>query len=107
MRQGLEDSGKAGVTDADLERLKGAQEFGYATTNESCFGKANLLARWWASTDNKQNVQSERARYQSVTKADIMRVYNKYVKGKKCLKTLVNPINPETGKRKIQTAENP
>jgi zinc protease len=107
LRQALDEFEKTGFTDADLERLKGAQEFGYARTNESCFGKANLLARWWAGSDNKYNVQSERARYQNVTKADVMRVYNKYIKGKKCLITLVHPINPETGKKKIQTAENP
>ncbi len=107
LRQALEEFEKDGFTDADLERLKGAQEFGYSRTNESCFGKANLLARWWASTDNKQNVQSERMRYQNVTKADILKVYNKYIKGKKCLVTLVHPVNQETGKKKIQTAENP
>jgi zinc protease len=107
LRQALEDFEKNGFTDADLERLKGSQEFGYVSAGESCFGKANLLARWWANTDNRQNIQSERARYQSVTKADIMRVFNKYIKGKKCLITLVHPINPETGKKKIQTAENP
>ena len=87
--------------------MKGAQQFGYARVNESCFGKANLLARWWANTDNKQNVQSEMARYQNVTKADIMRVYNKYVKGKKCLITIVHPKSADGGKEKIKTAENP
>ncbi len=107
LRDALNDFETKGFTDADLERLKGAQEMGYARTNESCFGKANLLARWWANTDNKQNVQSERARYQNVTKADIMRVYAKYIKGRKCLITLVRPKSQDEGKEKIKTAENP
>ncbi len=107
LRQALDDFEKVGFTDADLARLKGAQEFGYSRANESCFGKANLLARWWASTNNKQNVQTEMDRYRNVSKADIMRVYNKYIKGKKCLITLVHPASMETGKKKITTAENP
>ncbi len=97
----------SGFTDEDLTRLKGSQEFGFSRANESCFGKANLLARWWATTDNKQNIETERARYQNVTKADILRVYNKYIKGKKCLITLVHPKSQEAGKEKIKTAENP
>ncbi len=107
LRDAFVDFETKGFTDADLERLKGAQEFGYARSGESCFGKANLLARWWAITDNKQNVQSERTRYQNVTKADIMRVYARYIKGRKCLITKVHPKSQDAGKEKIKTAENP
>ncbi len=107
IREVLDQFEKTGFTEADLERLKGNKEIGFASSNESCFGKANYLARWWALTNNSYNTQKEFDRYKNVTKADIIRVYNKYIKGKKCVITLVHPMDPSAGKKKIQTAENP
>jgi zinc protease len=107
IREVLAEFEKTGFTDADLDRWKATIEAGFASGNESCFGKANDLARFWAITDNKYNEQNNMERYRNVTKEDIWRVYNKYIKGRKCVITLVHPRDASEGNTKIQTAENP
>jgi zinc protease len=107
IREVLTEFEKTGVTDADLDRWKNTLEAGFMSSNESCFGKAEDLARFWAITDNKYNTQKNMDRYRNVTKEDIMRVYNKYIKGRKCVITQVHPMDANEGKSKIQTAENP
>lgn len=73
---------KNGVSDDDLARFKGQAEARSINTLSSVSGKVSTLARYQYLTGNPNLIQKELRDIQSVTKEDIMRVYNQYIKGK-------------------------
>jgi zinc protease len=48
---------------------------------ESVSGKVSQLAAYETYRDNPNGIGDDIARYENVTKADVMRVYNQYIKG--------------------------
>ncbi|MBL7742962.1 MAG: insulinase family protein [Chitinophagaceae bacterium] len=72
---------KRGVTDEDIERFK--NEFESRTINglSSVSGKVSQLAAFQTFTGNPNMIKKLLDRYSSLTKEDVMRVYNKYIKG--------------------------
>ncbi len=71
-----------GVTDEDIEKFKGGFESQYINRLQSVSGKASQLASYQTFTGNPNMIGKELARYTSVTKDDVLRAYNKYIKGK-------------------------
>lgn len=71
-----------GVTDEDIEKFKGAFESQYINRLQSVSGKVSQLAAYQTYTDNPNMIGKELARYTSVKKEDVLRVYNQYLKGK-------------------------
>lgn len=73
---------KRGVTDDDIEKFK--SEFESRTINglESVSGKVSQLAAFQTFTGNPNMIQKLLKMYNSLTKEDVMRVYNKYIKNK-------------------------
>jgi zinc protease len=71
-----------GVTDEDIEKFKGAFESQYINRLQSVSGKVSQLAAYQTYTGNPNMIGKELERYTSVKKEDVLRVYNKYVKGK-------------------------
>jgi len=71
-----------GVTDEDIEKFKGSFESQYINGLQSVSGKVSQLANYQTLTGNPNQIGNELARYSKVTKEEVMRVYNKYVKGK-------------------------
>ncbi|MBL7741480.1 MAG: insulinase family protein [Chitinophagaceae bacterium] len=73
---------KRGVTDEDIERFK--NEFESRTINglSGVSGKVSQLAAFQTFTGNPNMIKKLLDRYSSLTKEDVMRVYNKYIKGK-------------------------
>lgn len=72
-----------GVTDEDLEITKTqvlTSTYGALT---SINGKSEVLSHYNMMKGNGYNLQDDIDRYSSVTKEDIVRVYNKYIKNKK------------------------
>lgn len=92
-----------GVTDEDIEKFKGAFESQYINGLQSVSGKVSQLAYYQTLTGNPNQIGKELARYSKVTKEDVMRVYEKYVKGKPCVILSVVPKGQETN---IVAAEN-
>ncbi len=78
----LKEFEEKGVTDADLERLKGGAEASMINSLSSVSGKVSALAAAQTFTGSPNQIQKRLTAIQSVTKADILRVYNTYVKGK-------------------------
>lgn len=78
----LKDFEAKGVSDEDLVRIKGSSEAGYINALSSVSGKVSLLAAAQTYTGNPNQIQKSLNAIQSVTKEDVMRVYNQYVKGK-------------------------
>lgn len=71
-----------GVTDEDIEKFKGGFESQFINRLQSVSGKVSQLAAYQTFTGNPNMIGKELARYTSVKKEDVLRVYNKYIKGK-------------------------
>ena len=71
-----------GVTDDDLARFKGQSETEFIGALASVRGKASELALAQTITGNPGEIVKELAEIRKVTKADVMQVYEKYIKGK-------------------------
>jgi len=73
---------KEGFTDKDLERLKTKVEVQFYNSIQSVLGKAMRLSRYSAFAGSPDFLSEDLNNTLSVTKEDIWRVYNKYIKGK-------------------------
>ena len=73
---------KTGVSDEALERFKASAEAGAINGLSSVSGKVSALAQAQTMTGNPNQIGRELADIRGVTKADIIRVYNQYIKGK-------------------------
>ena len=82
MRQILKDFEQDGVSDEDLQKIKATYESDFINRLASVSGKVSQLASYETFAESPNYINKDLERYRSVTKADIMRVYNKYIKGK-------------------------
>lgn len=82
IRETMVEFEKRGVTDEDIESFRGKNESNTIYSLESVAGKVGDLAAFYTYTGNPNYIGQEIARYKAVTKEDVMRVYNQYVKGK-------------------------
>lgn len=81
-RDSLVEFESRGVTDDDVERVKMSIVSGMIYGLESVSGKVTQLAMYETYTKNPNFVSDDIARYENVTKDDVMRVYRKYILGK-------------------------
>jgi zinc protease len=81
-RDSLEEFESRGVVDDDLERVKMSIVSGMIYSLESVSGKVSRLASHETFTGNPNFTNDDIARYENVTKEDVMRVYRQYIKGK-------------------------
>ncbi|WP_210490125.1 M16 family metallopeptidase [Rufibacter aurantiacus] len=73
---------KRGVTADDLERFKSGYEAGIINSMSSVAGKTSTLASYQTFTGNPNYLTNQLKAHRAVTKEDVLRVYNKYIKGK-------------------------
>ena len=71
-----------GVKDEDIARFTGSQEANLINGLQSVAGKVSQLAAYQTYKGNPNMIASELKAYTLVTKEDVMRVYNQYIKGK-------------------------
>jgi len=71
-----------GVTDDDIAKFKGGNESQLINGLQSVAGKVSQLAAFQTFTGNPNKIKELLKAYQSVTKEDVIRVYNKYIKDK-------------------------
>lgn len=71
-----------GVTDEDVAKFKGGIEAQQINGLQSVAGKVSQLAAFQTFAGNPNKIAELIQMYQSVTKEDVMRVYNEYIKGK-------------------------
>lgn len=71
-----------GVNDDDLLKTKVSIETGTIYGLQSVSGKVSTLAHFQTILGNADYTQEQVSRYNNVTKDDVMRVYQKYIKGK-------------------------
>jgi zinc protease len=80
-----------GVTEKDLEKHKAGLETGFYNAISSVLMKSFQLARYNEYAGSPGFIEQDIANIQAVTIDDIMRVYEKYVKGKSYLATSFVP----------------
>jgi zinc protease len=80
-----------GVTDDDIAKFKGGYEAQLINGLQSVAGKVSQLAAFNTFTGNPNMIGKLMKMYQSVTKEDVMRVYNKYIKYKHSVTVSVLP----------------
>jgi zinc protease len=73
---------KRGITDEDILKFTGHIEADMINGLQSVSGKVRQLAQYQTFTANPNFIAEELKRYISVTKADVQRVYDQYIKGK-------------------------
>lgn len=89
--ESFEEFEKTGVTDEDLARFKGSAEADFINGLASISGKVSELASSQTFTGNPNQIGRELDDIRKVTKADVMRVYNQYIKGKAAVLLSVLP----------------
>ncbi len=82
---------KRGVNDDDLKKFKASHEANVINSLSSVSAKGSQLATYQINTGNPNFVQKDLDRYMNVTKEDVMRVYNQYIKNKPALYLSVYP----------------
>lgn len=85
MRKSLDEFEQRGVSDAEVEKFRSQKEAQIISGLENVSGKVSQLAAFYTFTDNANYVGKELERYTNLTKEDVMRVYNQYIKGKNSL----------------------
>lgn len=80
VRASLAEFEKRGVTDDDLKKFKAGYETQMVSSLSSVQGKGGLLASFQTLTNDPNYIVKEIERYNKVTREDVMRVYNKYIK---------------------------
>jgi len=73
---------KRGVTDEDIEKFKGGIESQYINGLQSVSGKVSQLAAFQTFTGNPNQTGRMLEMYKAVTKEDVLRVYETYIKNK-------------------------
>ena len=73
---------KRGINDEDIKKFLAGFESQMINSLSSVQGKGAKLAYYQTFTGNPNYITKEMERYNKVTKEDIMRVYNKYIKNK-------------------------
>ncbi len=95
VNESLKDFEKKGVTDDDIEKFKNGFESRTINRLASVSGKASQLAAFETFTGNPNMIGKLLGMYKKVTKADVMRVYNKYIKDKPSVVLSVLPKGKE------------
>jgi zinc protease len=91
IEEGLARFEKDGFTDTELQRIKAEQETGLYQGIATVLNKAFTLAQDNEFKGDPAWVIKAAQFTQAVTKADVMRVYNQYIKGKNYVMTSVVP----------------
>lgn len=103
LRNALDSFEARGVTDEDVTKFKGGIEAQLINGLQSVSGKISQLAAFQTFTGNPNKIADLIKMYQAVTKEDVMRVYNEYIKGKHAVHLSVLPKGQE---KMIAAADN-
>ena len=100
---------KRGINDDDLKKFKANFEANTVKSLSSVQGKGSQLAAFQTYTGNPNQIKVDWDRYMKVSKEDVMRVFNQYIKNKPAVylsvvpkgkpNTTAKPNNFETPKR--------
>ena len=101
VRASLSQFEKIGVTDEDVKKFKAGFESDMINSLSSVQGKGTMLAANQTFTGNANYITKDMERYNKVTKEDVMRVFNKYIKNKYAVVLSIYP----KGKKEVIAKE--
>lgn len=117
VRTSLKEFEKRGITDDDLKKFKAGFETYMVNSLSSVQGKGGMLASYQTFTNNPNFITKDIERYNNVTKEDVLRVYDKYIKNKHAVvlsvypkgkpEVIAKPDNFKPPVRNINTIEAP
>lgn len=90
-RNALDSFESRGVTDDDIAKFKGGMEAQQINGLQSVAGKVSQLAAFQTFSGNPNKIADLIKMYTSVTKEDVMRAYDTYIKGKHGVFVSVRP----------------
>ena len=96
-----------GFTDEDLAMVKSEMESQSIDMKTSISSKASSISAWEWLSKGKYNISSELERYNNVSREDVMRVFNKYIKNRKAVISIVRPKSPFVEKLDSLISVNP
>ncbi|MFT5512634.1 MAG: zinc protease [Bacteroidia bacterium] len=96
-----------GVSDKELKATKMSYKTFLVDQVNSVASKATLLSEWDMMLGDGYNLNDEIARYESVKKEDIMRVFRKYILNKKAVILTVSREAPKEGDDEGTKSVNP
>jgi len=82
---------KNGISEKDLKRIKAGQETDFYNSISSVLGKGFQLAQYQIFANDPNEINKNVEKILSVSKEDVMRVYEKYIKGKPYIATSFVP----------------
>lgn len=82
MRKTISEFETRGVMDDDLAKAKAQMEASFIFGLQSVQGKVAQLAAYETFTGDANYIEKDIARYNNVSKVDVMRVFNRYIKNK-------------------------
>jgi len=94
-RASLAEFEKRGVSQSDIEKFKGSRESQMINSLQSVQGKVGQLASFETFTGNPNKIADLLKAYSTLTREDVMRVYNTYIKGKGAVVLSVLPKGQE------------
>ena len=101
---------RGGATDDDIERVKAGIVSSMIYGLESVSGKVSQLAAYETYDNDPNGIGADVARYENVSKDDVMRVYKQYIKGQHAVIMSIVPhgqadkiIKPDTWQRYTRT----
>jgi zinc protease len=103
VEESLSEFEKKGVSDNDLQRFKGDAEADFINSLGSVSGKVSQLALAQTFTGNPNQIGKELKEIQAVSKEDVIRVYNQYIKDKK---TVILSVLPKDKGQQPVNADN-
>lgn len=77
----IDEFGTSGITDEALQRVKAEIESNAYESLTTVFGKNATISEWERLLGKSSSISDEIDRYNKVTKDDVTRVFNKYIKG--------------------------
>ena len=90
--KGLENFNTSGVNVTDLKRIKAKQETGFYNNISSALDKAFQLGIYNEFAGDPGFISKDVENIKNVTKEDVLRVFNKYIKDKNAVITSVVPL---------------
>ena len=103
LRASLDSFETRGVTEEDVAKFKGGIEAQYINSLQSVAGKVSQLAAFQTFTGNPNKISGLLKMYASVTKEDVMRVYNQYIKSKHAV---IVSVLPKAQENLVAAADN-
>jgi zinc protease len=91
IKTGFAEFEKRGITDEDITKFKNSTEVNLLNELSSVSGKASILAHNFTMLGNANHLTIEVADLKKLSKEDVKRVYNKYIKGKSAVYLSVYP----------------